>query len=710
MLAYRKLHRKLRYLDADKRKKIYQAYKLALQGHHNQRRDSGEKYINHPIAVAEILAEMHFDYQAIIAALLHDIIEDTNITKEEIAHQFSQTIAELVDGVTKLTQIESSGNKDEKQAQNFRKMVLAMSRDIRVIIIKLADRLHNMRTVLEVAPFKRNRIAKETLEIYAPIAHRLGMYQFYAQLEDLAFAALYPRRYRIIEKAVAKIYGRHQGIIKQLKKEMEQTIAKSTIKDSKISGRTKHLYSIYKKMLEHRASLANIMDIYGFRVIVPSTDDCYRALGIIHSIYKPIYEKFKDYIAAPKFNGYQSLHTVLFGPYGAPVEIQIRTQEMDHAANSGIASHWIYKTGEDAANKAQLLTEHWITGLLDLQKQSDNSEEFLEGVKMELYPDKVFVFTPKGKIIELIKGATVIDFAYMVHTDIGNSCTAVRINRKFAPLSTTLTNGQNISIITSKNAEPSPNWLSFAVTTKARHCIRQYLKNKKQLELINLGEQLLDTAFAEIPFDSAQISAKTLTNFIEKNNLKDSNDLYENIGLGNHLATLVAYQLINNNEKKDGFSEKSTTKSLVIKGSKGMALTFANCCYPIPGDPIIGYLNSGYGIDIHTQDCITLAKLSRHPEKHLKVEWAEDITSDFKVVIVVEIVNHIGALAELSQAIAKANANMDSIHSDANNNNYAILHIEIFVKNLSHLERVKRHISNLPTVIGVVRKKVGKEF
>jgi guanosine-3',5'-bis(diphosphate) 3'-pyrophosphohydrolase len=427
-------------------------------------------------------------------------------------------------------------------------------------------------------------------------------------------------------------------------------------------------------------------------------------LGIIHSLYKPIHEKFKDYIAVPKFNGYQSLHTVLFGPHGAPIEIQIRTQDMDQMAISGIASHWAYKSGEDAINTAQLIAEHWISTILDAQNHSINSVEFFESIKMELYPDKVFIFTPKGTIMELPRGSTAVDFAYAVHTDIGNSCVAVRINRVFLPLSTQLTNGQTVSIITTKEAEPDPNWLTFAVTTKARNCIRNHLRNKKQSKLIALGKQLLDNAFAEISFDQKKIHEETFTTFIKKSNLDDINSLYENIGLGNHLAILVAYQLINSNGDSGNALEKNETKIMYITGSQGMAVSFANCCYPIPGDPIIGYLNNIYGVDVHTEDCIHLKKFCSHPERRLKIAWAHDVTGNFHVAVSIEVVNRIGAIAEVTQAISKANAKIDSIHCDANSGGYSMLNVNLLVKNRTHLQRVKRHISRVPAVIGVVRK------
>ena len=708
MLLYKKLNKKLDYLGKDRKLQVYRAYQLALEAHSNQQRDSGEQYITHPLAVANMLADMRFDHQTIMAALLHDVLEDTSITKEEIATKFGSVITELVDGVTKLSRIEASGGIAEHQAENFRKMVLAMARDIRVIIIKLVDRLHNMQTLAAVSPFKRKRIAKETLDIYAPIAHRLGMHDIYTQLEDLAFSALYPRRYRVLEDSVNKLHGRHQRIITSLNNEITEALVKNSIKDHHITGRKKHLYSVYKKMIARNISLVNIMDIYGFRVIVQTIDDCYRALGVIHSLYKPIQEKFKDYIAVPKFNGYQSLHTVLFGPRGTPVEIQIRTQEMDQIAVGGIASHWAYKNGEDAVSTAQLMAESWISTILEAQNHSINSVEFFESVKVELYTDKVFVFTPKGTIMEMPRGSTAVDFAYAVHTDIGNSCVAVRINRAFLPLSTPLTNGQTVSIITAKEAEPDPNWLTFAITSRAKHCIRNYLRGKRKNKLIALGRQLLDNAFTEISFDQEKIHKETFAAFIKKSNLEDLDGLYEHIGLGNHPATLVAYQLINNNGDSGNTLEKNETKIMQITGSQGMAVSFASCCHPIPGDRIVGYLNNIYGVDVHTEDCVHLQKLCRRPERRLKIAWANDVVGDFHVALSIEVVSRIGAFAEVTQAIAKANSKIDSIHCDTNGGGYSMLNVSLLVKNRTHLQRVKRHISRVPAVIGVMRKTAEK--
>lgn len=705
-ILYRKLHKKLSYLSSEEKLRVYHAYKAALEWHSNQRRDSGEQYITHPLAVAEVLAGMSFDYQTIIAALLHDVVEDTAITKENLAKEFGEVVAELVDGVTKLSKIGDASNIAENQAQSFRKMMLAISKDIRVVIIKLADRLHNMQTIDGVSTFKRKRVAKETFDVYAPIAHRFGMYDIYVELEDLAFKALYPRRYRILKNSIDKLYGNHRGIIETLKKELEIACHKYSIEGSLVLGRRKHLYSIYKKMIERNISLASIMDIYGFRIVVRSVEDCYKTLGIVHSIYRPIHEKIKDYIAAPKFNGYQSLHTVLLGPYGAPVEIQIRTREMNQVATGGVAAHWAYKTSDEAVDKARLMAEPWITNILEAQHYFSNSLEFFEHIKMELYPNKVFVFTPKGEILELLAGSTAIDFAYAIHTDIGNSCVAVRINRSFLPLSTPLSNGQMVSIITSKDAEPNPGWLNFAITTRARHNIRTYLRSKRKEQLVVLGRQLLMNAFDDMSLDFHKIEGEILETFSRKANFEDIDSLYENIGLGNQLATFVAYQLVNNRTDSDNLN-KPITKKLVINTTKGTAIFFANCCNPIPGDSIVGYLNDAHGLDIHIQDCpYYLSKLSRHLKRLLQVDWGNSIINeDFCVAVTIEVVNYLGVFAEVTKAISKANAHINSIHCDTNDGDYSTLNLNLLVKNRAHLQRIKRHISRIPAVIGVARRR-----
>ena len=706
MHLYKQLHKTLTYLEKDKIEQIYQAYLLAQEVHQNQKRDNGESYIIHPVAAAIILADMHMDYQSIIAALLHDVIEDTPITKNEIAKQFGQQVAELVDGVTKLTQIEAS-SKAEAQAESFRKMVLAMSRDIRVILIKLADRLHNMRTIGAVVPHKRIRIAKETLDIYAPIANRLGMHEIYVELENLAFAALYPRRYRVLQDAVEKASGNRKEIMKTIEQEIKLGFTKSSLSDYKFYGREKHLYSIYRKMRVRHASFSTIMDVYAFRVLVNSIDDCYRALGVLHSVYKPVPGKFKDYIAIPKYNGYQSLHTILFGPYGVPVELQIRTQAMDQFANSGIAAHWLYKANDKVQDAAHIRAQQWINNLLEMQQNTGSSLEFIENVKIDLFPDEVYLFTPKGHILELPRGATVVDFAYAVHTDIGNTCIAARIDHQFMSLATVLTNGQTISIITAPDAKPNPGWLNFAVTAKARSGIRTFLKSQKRSEAIALGKQLLENALSELVIDFKKIPPHAFELVYKEARLKQLDDLYEEIGMGNRLAVFVAHQLSNAIEKQAAVSEqhKHELKPLLIHGAEGLAITFASCCNPIPGDAIVGYLSTGHGLEIHTGDCPSAAKFRKQPEKYLHVRWADDVSGDFKVILNVEIINQPGSLAAVSKAVAAANSNIDDISMTEPSTGYHLVTLKLLVKNIAHLERVIRHLSSLPVVVGVIRKK-----
>lgn len=704
MHLYKQLHKKLSYLEADQIEQIHQAYLIAAQAHLEQKRDDGASYITHPIAVACILADMHIDYQSIITALLHDLIEDTSVTKETIVSQFGQTVADLVDGVTKLTKIESS-SQAETHAQSFRKMVLAMSRDIRVILIKLADRWHNMQTISGVAPHKRYRIAKETLDIYAPIANRLGMYSMYVALENLAFAAIYPRRYRILKKALEQAHGDNTEVMANIEKALNNAFIKSPLENTTIVGRKKHLYGIYQKMQSHHTSFTNIMDVHAFRIVVKSIDDCYRALGIVHSLYKPVPGKFKDYIAIPKFNGYQSLHTNLFGPYGIPIEIQIRTQAMDQMANNGIAAHWLYKDGDKTTNTAQIRAQQWVNNLLEMQQNTSNSLEFIENVKIDLFPDEVYVFTPKGNIMELPRGATAVDFAYAVHTDIGNTCVAVRIDRKFFPLSTILLNGQIVSIITSPSAKPNPAWLNFVITGKARGSIRGYLKNQKRSELIALGKQLLDQALSDLKLDFQKIHPDAINNFFKQANFKEPNDLYEDIGLGNHLAIFVAHQLANMPGKQTEITQNLENNPLLIHGTSGIAITFANCCSPIPGDPITGFLNKGHGLDIHTQNCINLAKLRKQAEKCLPVQWADDVSGNFRSTLTVEMMHQRGALAELTKAVAEAHASIDDIGMSERSGGYCLVSLHLLVKNLSHLERVLRHINNISVIVGVTRKK-----
>lgn len=705
MSNFKQLHEKLSYLDENQIKLIHEAYTIADEAHALQKRDTGEPYISHPITVACSLADMHMDHESVMAALLHDVIEDTPFTKEFITNKFGHSVADLVDGVTKLSQIEFA-TKAEAQAESFRKMVLAMAHDIRVILIKLADRSHNMQTLAGVAPHKRKRIARETLDIYAPIANRLGMHELSTQLETLAFVYLYPRRYRIIKESIEKIRGNRKQIMQTIERELNQTIAKTDLKGATILGREKNIYSIYKKMKHRHVAFSDIMDVYAFRIIVTSVDDCYRALGIVHGLYKPVPGKFKDYIAIPKFNGYQSLHTTLCGPYGIPIEVQIRTEEIDYMANTGIAAHWLYKTTKKSTtDPAHIRAQQWVNNLLEIQQNTGSSLEFIENVKIDLFPDEVYIFTPKGHIMELPRGATAVDFAYMIHTDIGNSCVAARIDRQFAPLSAVLTNGQTVSIITAPGAKPNPAWLNFVVTSRAQSGIRSFLKNQKREESVELGKQLLGKALADLSISFYQIPPQAIEAVLKGSNLKNMEDLYESIGLGNRLAIFIAHQIANATQEEGKETQPEEAKPMLIRGAEGVAITCAPCCYPVPGDPIVGYFNIGHGLVIHTETCETLAKLrKKQPEKCIPARWAEDISEKFKAAVNVEIINQRGALAQVTRAVSDSGSDIDDISMSDTSTGYSLIALKLMVRNVAHLERILRHISNAPLVVGVIRK------
>jgi len=705
------LKEKLAYLVKNQIDQIYRAYQFAEEAHFGQERDSGDPYLGHPIAVAIILAGMHLDYQSIIASLLHDVVEDTAISKEVIKNNFGDVVAELVDGVTKLSQIEFL-SRAEAQAESFRKMVLAMSRDIRVILVKLADRLHNMQTLQALSKERRCRIAQETLDIYAPIANRLGMHLMFTELEDLSFKAYNPWRYKIISEAVVKMRAGLQDSLQNIRSEIEQELAKHSITDVSVLGREKHLYSLYRRMQKKGCSLAEVANMYAFRVIVPTNADCYLALGIIHGIYKPIVGRFEDYVALPKLNGYQSLHTAVFGPQGASIELQIRTAAMDQMANYGIVTHWLTSKinetdGQSVASPMR--TQRWISNLLEMQQNTDSSLEFIDNVKTDLFPEEIFVFTPRGNIVELPKGSTVVDFAYAVHTDVGNTCVAAKIDGQFMPLSSTLKSGQTVSIITMPEAKPNPSWLDFVTTGRARGSIRSFLKGQKHSEIVELGKQLLEKALVNLGTSIAKISTKSTQSVLKVNKLESLEYLYEDIGLGNSVPLFIAYQLVNidpkNVDQKEIQDIAATTKPLLIKGAEGLAVQFASCCHPIPGDPILGYLQLGHGLQIHCTDCSHLLKLKKRPEMCIPVLWSDDVNATFSVAITVDVADKRGVLAALAQAVSQAEANIDDVSIKERSSAYCSIRLIIKVKNLSHLERILRHIAAIPTVINVMRVK-----
>ena len=696
------------YMDAAQIAQIQQACAFGAKAHLGQKRLTGEPYILHPLAVASILAEMRMDHQSIVAAILHDVIEDTATAKDQIAHEFGPEVAELVDGVSKLTQFESS-SPAEAQADNLRKMILAMTKDIRVILVKLADRLHNMRTLHVLPLAKKRQIARETLEIYAPIANRLGINMIRLELQDLGFSTLYPLRYRILAEAVRKARGNRKEIINKIEKAIQERLKQEGV-NSSILGREKHLYSIYQKMHAKTLSFSEVYDVYAFRIVVDKVDTCYRTLGLIHNLYKPVPGKFKDYIAIPKTNGYQSLHTVLFGPFGVHIEVQIRSQDMDKVAERGIAAHWLYKTGDGPKTSAQSKTRDWLRQLLEIQKHAGNSLEFIENVKIDLFPDAVYVFTPKGDIMELPYGATLVDFAYAVHTDVGDRCVAAKINRHLASLRTPLSSGQTVEIITAPGARPNPTWLNFVVTAKARGNVRHFLKNLKHEESELLGKRLLDQALAAFNTSLSQLPENRLQNYLRDIKVNSKEELLREVGLGNRMAPLVARSLAATEELR-GVENTSLSPStpLIIKGTEGMVVTFAKCCYPIPGDNIVGFISTGKGIVIHTQNCKNTAEFRDRPEKWIEVDWAKGIEREFPVYVSVESLNQRGVLATVAAAIADTNANIENVNIDEKDGRTSTIHFVLDVHNRQHLARIIRRIRMLDTVLKISRGKISKK-
>jgi len=681
------------YLASDKVALVYQAYLFSAEAHEGQYRQTGEPYIYHPISVARILAEMRMDHESILAAILHDVLEDTGTQKERLAEQFGEEVAELVDGVSKLTQIEFE-NRAEAQAANFRKMMLAMTRDIRVILVKLADRLHNMRTLGALSPAKRRRIATETLEIYAPVANRLGMNSMRVELEELGFAALHPMRYRVLKEAVRRARGNRGEIVSRIERALKRRLHQESL-EGLVIGREKHLYSLYKKMQTKHLSVSEVMDVYAFRIIVDRVDTCYRVLGAVHNLYKPVPGRFKDYIAIPKANGYQSLHTVLFGPYGVPIEIQIRTEEMDHMAENGISAHWLYKSDDEAGNRAQIRAREWLKSLLEMQQNAGNSLEFLENVKIDLFPDEVYVFTPKGRIMELPRGATAVDFAYAVHTDVGATCVATKIDRRLAPLSTPLANGQTVEVITAPGARPNPAWLNFVVTGKARANIRHFLKHQRQSESVTLGRRLLERALSAFQQHLDTLPAGRVEAVLAEFKLENLDQLLADIGLGNRMALFVARRLVpaGDGEGEAGESAApSPTRPLAIRGTEGMVVNFARCCRPIPGDPVIGFVSAGRGITIHVETCKNVAEYRDHPEKWLEVQWEDPVEGEFAAEIRVDVANQRGTLATLAAAIAAEGSNIDNVSMEERDGRYSTITFVLSVSSRRHLARIMRRL------------------
>ena len=694
------------YLDQANIDNIVRAYHFGAAAHSGQFRKSGEAYICHPVSVAISLAIMHMDAHGIMAAILHDVIEDTPISKEHLAEEFGQEVAELVDGVTKLSKIDSR-SRAEAQAENVRKMFLAMAQDLRVIVVKLADRLHNMQTLGNMPPDKKRRIAKETLEIYAPIANRLGMNDIRHQLESLGFKALYPNRYIAISNAVRKSRGNRKEIVDTIQNSIQNRLKESGL-NCTVAGREKNIASIYQKMLHKKISFSDVFDVYAFRIYCNQVDDCYRALGCVHNLFKPIPGRFKDYIALPKANGYQSLHTILIGPYGVPIEIQIRSHEMHRLSESGIAAHWLYKSDNEKSETIQARANEWLRELLEIQKSAGDSLEFIDNLKVDLFPQEVFVFTPKGKIIKLPRGATIVDFAYLVHTDVGNACVSARIDKKLVPLQSKLENGMTVEVITASWARPNPLWLNYVVTAKARSCIRAYLKNFNQQEAINLGRRLLEKELNSLNIQLDQVDDAEIVQVLHAMKKHSLNDLLEDIGLGNRMPFLVAKhinQIDNDSTGKQDDNEQRHRTPLIIKGTEGMVVSLAKCCRPIPGDSIIGFFNPGKGIVVHHHECRNSNEVRKKQTTWLDVEWSPEASGEFPAEIRIELLNQRGSLATIASTISVMDSNIENIHVVSQDDRVSVDLLTLAVHDRVHLASIIRKLKKLSIVLKITRIK-----
>ena len=687
------------YLKPQDVEHVRAAIEFSRVAHQGQVRHSGDAYVTHPIAVARILTPLHLDVQSIIAALLHDVIEDTSVTAAEVAEKFGAPVAELVDGLSKLDKIQFE-TREDAQAENFRKMLLAMARDVRAILIKLADRLHNMRTLGAMSREKCERIARETMEIYAPIANRLGLNDIHHELQDLSFKHLHPNRYSVLVKALKVARGNRREVVTKILHALRQRLADWHV-EADVTGREKDIYSIYKKMQSKSLAFSEVLDIYGFRVLVNDPASCYVAMGALHGLYNPIPGKFKDYIAIPKLNGYQSLHTTLFGPFGTPIEIQIRTHEMHKIADAGVASHWLYKSGHDNINDLHKKTHQWLQDLLESLSQSSDSAEFLEHLKVDLFPDEVYVFTPKGKILSLPRGATAVDFAYSVHTDIGNRCVAVKVNFELVPLRSELKNGDRVEIITAAHAKPNPAWLNYVTTSKARGHIRHFLKTMQSGESAQLGERLLSQALHTLGLKLQDMDEAHWQKLLRDTGVKSRQDMLADIGLGRRLNMVVARQLSHVGDTQHG--EPATTSVITIQGTEGMAVQFAKCCRPIPGDPIIGVIKSGQGLVVHTHDCPTLRR-GRSGEQWLDVAWDKNINRNFVVGVKLLVANQRGVLAKIAAAISEAESNIENVNFN-NEGEYTALYFTLEVSHRVHLANVMRSLRKIPEVVRIIRVK-----
>lgn len=692
------------YLTEPQVEALRQSYVVARNAHEGQTRSSGEPYIIHPVAVSRILAEMRLDLETLQAALLHDVIEDCDVTKEELSAQFGSAVAELVDGVSKLDKLKFRDRK-EAQAENFRKMVLAMVQDIRVILIKLADRTHNMRTLGALRPDKKRRIARETLEIYSPLAHRLGIHNIKTELEELGFEALYPNRYRVLKNVVKAARGNRKEMIQRIHQEIEDRLTEVGLK-FRLFGREKNLYSIYNKMKSKEQRFHTIMDIYAFRVVVDDADTCYRVLGQVHSLYKPRPGRMKDYIAVPKANGYQSLHTSMVGPHGVPVEVQIRTEDMEQMANKGVAAHWSYKDkGDTSGTTAQIKAQRWMQSLLELQQSAGNSFEFVENVKSDLFPDEIYVFTPKGRIVELPVGATAVDFAYAVHTDIGNACVGARVDRTPYPLSKALKSGQTIEIISAPGARPNAAWLNYVVTSRARTKIRQVLKTMRREESIILGRRLLNHALGDL--NLSDISHEDIQQVLIDLKLKSIDDLLASLGLGELMSIVIARRLLGNVDEltEVAISDDQPRKKLPIRGAEGILLTFANCCHPIPDDHIIAHVSPGRGLVVHRETCPNVRGYQREPDKYMAVEWSRDYDQEFITELLIDMQNRQGALAELTSVISQTGSNIHGLSTEERDGRLYTVTVALTTKDRIHLADIIRKLKAMPQTLRVRRRK-----
>jgi len=691
-------------LDGEQIDDVHRAYLLAAEAHEGQSRLSGEPYIHHPLAVARTVAELNMDRDSIIAAILHDVIEDTPLTKEDLAEQFGDEVAQLVDGLSKLTTLKFK-SRLEAQAANFRKMFLAMVDDIRVVLIKLADRLHNMGTLQALSQEKRRRIARETLEIYAPIANRLGIHTLKQELEDLGFRVLYPNRYRVLEEAVKKIRGNRKELLQKVAGLIETRLGDEGFENTSVSAREKPLYSIFQKMRTRQLPFHEVLDKFAIRIIVQSVDDCYRSIGILHNLFKPVPGRFKDYIAIPKANGYQSLHTSLIGIDGVLVEVQIRTQEMDRFAESGVAAHWLYKSGADA-DSAQLRAREWLRSMLEVQQTTGSSVEFLENVKVDLFPDEIYIFSPRGDIYQLPINATAVDFAYAIHSDIGHACVAARINGRLAALSSGLETGQTVEILTAAGSRPSPLWLNFVVTAKARSAVRHFLKTMQDEEAIEFGRRLLNRALAKSSSSLDAVSNASLESLLEEFGYDAPEALYRDVGLGNRVASLVAKRLLPDNKRRTNSKTRSKPRRerpLAIKGTEGLVVTFGKCCRPIPGDGIQAFLSAGRGLVIHRTNCPNVRDHRRGMDKWVQVEWDASGTGDYTVEIATELLDRRGALAKVASIIAEHDSNIENIHFKDRDRLATHINFTLSVRDRKHLAAILRSLRNRSVVMRVRR-------